>query len=85
MAGEAIDLVGGPMDGRQLVTAAGETGALVWFRSGDAIEFDGRGQRREVRITLPYPTRHRYLRTDRKTAAGATVFRHAGRLVGIFE
>lgn len=81
---ETAEIAGGPHDGSQVRVERQHGEVLVWYRGGPAIEVDPDGSHREVQVTRKYPTRHRYVRTARRTAGGATVFQHAGRVVGLF-
>lgn len=81
---ETAELVGGPWDGGHVQVERSQCEARIWWRAGESIDVDATGADRVVLIALKYPTRHRYRRTDRRTAGGATVFRHCGREAGVF-
>lgn len=85
MATEIAELAAGPWDGFCHPVAADAAEMLVWYRGGESIDMCAKAAGTLVHIALEYPTRHRYVRTARRTAGGATVFRHAGRMVGLFE
>ena len=84
MAVETIELTGGPWDGGQVKATRDVREALVWWRGGESIDTCAATAGTLVNISLPHPTRHRYRRTDRRTAGGATVFRHEGRMMDVF-
>ncbi len=81
---ETAELVGAPHDGAQLKVRRDHAEALVWYRGGAVYEAAPDGTLSESYLGLAYPTRHRYARTVRRTAGGATVFRYHGRIKGLF-
>lgn len=81
---ETAEIAGGPHDGSQVRVDRQHDEVLIWYRGGDSIEFGPDDRPAWVHAPRKYPTRHRYVRTGRRTAGGATVFRHAGRIVGLF-
>lgn len=81
---ETAELIGGPWDGGQVKAARDVREAQVWWRGGESIDTCAATAGTLVHIQLKYPTRHRYRRTDRRTAGGATVFWHGGRTMELF-